>query len=196
MFGKLLTSPLWLHHKLKALFAMRHGKTAVTLFGMILGFPIALFAPLDVLTAYPWLAEFVDFFDRHLGIVSEMSLPTRFPEVAKLYYAFQFFLLPLWVYVFCLIPMERAMPLKRIKENRFQAPLWAVVGFIVVFLIVLFGSGDPHRPIRGIFALTQHSRFALGLLGHSIGFGLIVCPYLIAVCIIRFREIYLKQETA
>lgn len=178
---------------LKKLFSMRYGKLAAYFLGSLLGWPIAFFAPLNVLTDFPLLAEFVRFFEVHIGFIGVAAKFSDFPEVTKLFYSFQFSLIPLWFYCLLLVPFEKSFDLSKIREIRYIAPLILVYTFALAYLVLILGISGSSGANRGILAITQISRLGLVIVGPMpIFFAFVLCPYFTLILFVKFREIYLK----
>lgn len=189
MLTTLAVPLLRLHRGLKQLFSKQYGPP-LAIYGFVaLGLPIA-FMPSDVLSTNPWLTSFVAFLEQYIPMVKRLSLPTAFPEVAKLYYSSMWALAPFWIYCLFITPDDRLVPIEHQRRHKIMIPIW-YVSFL--FLIVFFGvmdSGDANRPLRGIMSLTQHSRVGLGLLGGLLMAAVVGIPYLIVIWIKRIPRIY------
>lgn len=185
-----------LNNRLRLLFAKPYAPAWVVCSVPILALPIALFAPTDILSKYPALMSFVAASEQWVPMIRDLSLPTDFPQVAKLYYSVMLVLSPLWFYCMLLAPEERLAPLEYIKQNRKWYP-YVLIPFLLVILFSLFyPRTNPYDAIPGIMSLTQHSRLFLGVLGGALMGGVLFATYIFVVWVKWVPRLYFKSSNS
>lgn len=178
-----------LYERVKHFASTRHGTYFMIYGPALLGMPVALFLPENVLSSSSWLMSLTDFFGQHVPMIVRLSEPTDFPQVAKLFYTFMFLLIPLWFCGLFLLPDENFIPLEYHIKHKIRMPL---AGFLLISMFV-YVEVIPHvtQPeLGGIMSLSKHSRLGLGVWGSLLMGGIVCVIYAILIWIKRIPKIY------
>jgi len=177
-----------LYERVRHFASTRHGIFFMIFGPALLGMPVALFLPENVLSSSPWLMLLTDFFGQHFPMIVRLSEPTDFPQVAKLFYTFMFLLIPLWFCGLFLLPDERIVPLEHHIKHKIRSPL---IYFLLTFAFV-YVELIPHvtQPdMGGIMKLSKHSRLGLSIWGSLLMGGGVCLIYMIILWIKRIPKI-------
>lgn len=179
-----------LYERIKRFASTRHG-TFLMIYGpVLLGVPVALLLPENVLSSNSWLMSVADFLGQHFPMIVRLSEPTDFPQVAKLFYSFMLLLTPLWFGGLLLLPDERIVPLAHHIKHKIRSPL---IYFVIAYAFLVTVQITPEESIDslgGIMGLSRHSRLGLGLIGGLIMGGIVCWIYFIILWIKRIPKIY------
>lgn len=186
-----------LHGYLKRLFARPYAPAWVACSVPILALPIAVFAPVDVLSQHPGLMSFVSVLERWFPVILDLSLPTDFPQVARLYYSAILALSPLWFYCLLLSPEERTAPLEYIRKNKRWYPFVLIPFLLLLLWFIFFHTRvSPQDRLPGIMSLTQHSRLLLSLLGGACMQGFVMALYFFVVWVKWIPRLYCQSNNS
>jgi len=177
-----------LYGRVKRFASTRQG-TFLMIYGpALLGMPMALLLPENVLFSNPWLMALTNYLGQHLPMIVRFSDTTDFPQVAKLFYSVMLLLTPLWFCGLLLLP-ESIVPLEHHIKHKIRSPL-IYAFFIYGFVLLQSTPSGPIRSLGGIMALTRHLRLGLGVTGSLFIIGMVSLAYMVFLWIKRIPKIY------
>lgn len=179
-----------LYERVKHFASTRHGIFLMIYGPALLGMPVALFLPENVLSSSSWLMSLTDFFGQHVPMIVRLSEPTDFPQVAKLFYTFMFLLIPLWLCGLFLLPDERIVPLEHHIKHKIRSPLiYLLIAYMFMDAVVI-DPVDSSGTSGTVMTFSLHSRLGLGVWGSLLMGGIACWSYLIILWIKRIPKIY------
>ncbi|MFZ2524956.1 MAG: hypothetical protein WAW87_06545 [Candidatus Ferrigenium altingense] len=180
--------PSMLYEKLKRFAATNQGMFMMIYGPALLGLPLALFLPDDVLSSNMGLLSLTNYIGQQIPMITKLANSTDFPQVARLYYSFMFLLMPLWFCGLFLLPAERLVPLEHHIKHKIREPLIYFLG-VTTFVYVEFMPHAEHK-VGGIMSLAEHSRVGLGIWGGLLVCGMVCLTFFILLWVRRIPKIY------
>lgn len=176
-------------NKIKRFAATNQGMFLMIYGPALLGLPLALFLPDDVLASNAWLLSLTRYLGQHIPMIVELSRTTDFPQAAKLYYSFMFLLIPLWFCGLFLLPAERLVSLDHHIKHKIREPLIYLFG-VSAFVYGVLTSPPSIEPLSGIMSFSKHSRLGLGVWGGLLVGGMVCLTFFVLLWIRRIPKIY------
>ena len=177
-------------NKIKRFAATNQGMFLMIYGPALLGLPLALFLPDDVLASNAWLLSLTHYLGQHIPMIVELSRTTDFPQAAKLYYSFMFLLMPLWFCGLFLLPAERLVSLDHHIKHKIREPLIYLFLVTVFVYVELFPHAPDVEPLSGIMSFSKHSRLGLGVWGGLLVGGMVCLTFFVLLWIRRIPKIY------